>query len=243
MSGATLEQFAKPELIDHIRNAKTDDLPLAVAAESARLGDRKTAAVDARRRHSRAWAGLCSSRRRWMCGSMRTRPIVMSYWRSCAQKDWRSRRRRIRRGASASRIIRRSTVIRCFVDGSLEVQDEGSQLLALLLGARRGEMVCDFCAGAGGKTLADRRDDGVERAPVCVRRGGKAARQDEAAAGALGTVQRHAAVACIRKRHAGEAAGGQARPRAGRCAVFGPGHAAPQSRPEIPSDARKRGAS
>jgi 16S rRNA (cytosine967-C5)-methyltransferase len=41
-----------------------------------------------------------------------------------------------------------------FVDGSLEVQDDGSQLLALLLGARRGEMVCDFCAGAGGKTLA-----------------------------------------------------------------------------------------
>ena len=33
MSGATLEQFAKPELIDHIRNAKTDELPLAVAAE------------------------------------------------------------------------------------------------------------------------------------------------------------------------------------------------------------------
>lgn len=41
-----------------------------------------------------------------------------------------------------------------FQDGSLEVQDEGSQLLALLTGARRGEMVCDFCAGAGGKTLA-----------------------------------------------------------------------------------------
>jgi len=36
----------------------------------------------------------------------------------------------------------------------IEVQDEGSQLLALLTGARRGEMVCDFCAGAGGKTLA-----------------------------------------------------------------------------------------
>ncbi|MDO9222045.1 MAG: SAM-dependent methyltransferase, partial [Thiobacillus sp.] len=33
MSGATLEQFAKPELIAHIRNAKTDDLPLATAAE------------------------------------------------------------------------------------------------------------------------------------------------------------------------------------------------------------------
>jgi 16S rRNA (cytosine967-C5)-methyltransferase len=41
-----------------------------------------------------------------------------------------------------------------FLDGVIEVQDEGSQLLALLTGARRGEMVCDFCAGAGGKTLA-----------------------------------------------------------------------------------------
>ncbi len=34
------------------------------------------------------------------------------------------------------------------------MQDEGSQLLALLLDAKRGEMVVDFCAGAGGKTLA-----------------------------------------------------------------------------------------
>lgn len=41
-----------------------------------------------------------------------------------------------------------------FLDGGVEVQDEGSQLLALLTGARRGEMVIDFCAGAGGKTLA-----------------------------------------------------------------------------------------
>jgi 16S rRNA (cytosine967-C5)-methyltransferase len=34
------------------------------------------------------------------------------------------------------------------------VQDEGSQLLSLLVDAKRGEMVVDFCAGAGGKTLA-----------------------------------------------------------------------------------------
>ena len=40
-----------------------------------------------------------------------------------------------------------------FVDGSIEVQDEGSQLLAYLLAPKRGEMVADFCAGAGGKTL------------------------------------------------------------------------------------------
>ncbi len=41
-----------------------------------------------------------------------------------------------------------------FARGAIEVQDEGSQLLALLLDAHRGEMVVDFCAGAGGKTLA-----------------------------------------------------------------------------------------
>ncbi|MEJ5990707.1 RsmB/NOP family class I SAM-dependent RNA methyltransferase [Ramlibacter sp. PS3R-8] len=41
-----------------------------------------------------------------------------------------------------------------FARGAVEVQDEGSQLLALLTDARRGQMVVDFCAGAGGKTLA-----------------------------------------------------------------------------------------
>ncbi|MFH7043766.1 RsmB/NOP family class I SAM-dependent RNA methyltransferase [Paucibacter sp. JuS9] len=41
-----------------------------------------------------------------------------------------------------------------FINGGVEVQDEGSQLLALLLDAKRSEMVVDFCAGAGGKTLA-----------------------------------------------------------------------------------------
>ena len=46
------------------------------------------------------------------------------------------------------------SVSQLFKDGAIEVQDEGSQLLALLVGAKRGEMVADFCAGAGGKTLA-----------------------------------------------------------------------------------------
>lgn len=41
-----------------------------------------------------------------------------------------------------------------FARGAIEVQDEGSQLLSLLVDAKRGEMVVDFCAGAGGKTLA-----------------------------------------------------------------------------------------
>lgn len=41
-----------------------------------------------------------------------------------------------------------------FTEGKIEVQDEGSQLLAHLVAAKRGMMVADFCAGAGGKTLA-----------------------------------------------------------------------------------------
>lgn len=41
-----------------------------------------------------------------------------------------------------------------YQDGIIEVQDEGSQLLALLVDAKRNETIVDFCAGAGGKTLA-----------------------------------------------------------------------------------------
>lgn len=41
-----------------------------------------------------------------------------------------------------------------FRDGIVEIQDEGSQLVALLVDAKPGMRVVDFCAGAGGKTLA-----------------------------------------------------------------------------------------
>ena len=41
-----------------------------------------------------------------------------------------------------------------FLKGLIEIQDEGSQLAALLAGAKPGEQVVDLCAGAGGKTLA-----------------------------------------------------------------------------------------
>ena len=40
-----------------------------------------------------------------------------------------------------------------FLSGKVEVQDEGSQLLGFLLAPKRNDMVVDFCAGAGGKTL------------------------------------------------------------------------------------------
>jgi 16S rRNA (cytosine967-C5)-methyltransferase len=41
-----------------------------------------------------------------------------------------------------------------FIKGQIEIQDEGSQLAALLAGAESGQQVIDLCAGAGGKTLA-----------------------------------------------------------------------------------------
>ena len=41
-----------------------------------------------------------------------------------------------------------------YLKGRIEIQDEGSQLAALLAGAKPGEQVVDLCAGAGGKTLA-----------------------------------------------------------------------------------------
>jgi 16S rRNA (cytosine967-C5)-methyltransferase len=41
-----------------------------------------------------------------------------------------------------------------FKEGHFEMQDEGSQMVALLVDAQPGQRVIDFCAGAGGKTLA-----------------------------------------------------------------------------------------
>ena len=41
-----------------------------------------------------------------------------------------------------------------FVEGKIEVQDESSQILSFIVDAKRGMMVADFCAGAGGKSLA-----------------------------------------------------------------------------------------
>ncbi|WEK06622.1 MAG: RsmB/NOP family class I SAM-dependent RNA methyltransferase [Candidatus Devosia phytovorans] len=41
-----------------------------------------------------------------------------------------------------------------YLKGWFEVQDQGSQIVAALAGAKPGEQVLDLCAGAGGKTLA-----------------------------------------------------------------------------------------
>ena len=46
------------------------------------------------------------------------------------------------------------TAGKAFTEGLVEIQDEGSQLVALLVDAHPGMRVADYCAGAGGKTLA-----------------------------------------------------------------------------------------
>jgi 16S rRNA (cytosine967-C5)-methyltransferase len=153
VSGATLEQFAKPELIGHIRNAKTDDLSLGVAADlpdwvieklqsSMSEADilalgralQQQAPLDVR-------VNVHKANRDAVLAQLRTEGLAVE---ATPYSPWGLR-------FKDHPAINRHPL---FVDGSLEVQDEGSQLLALLLGARRGEMVCDFCAGAGGKTLA-----------------------------------------------------------------------------------------
>ncbi|MDO9454175.1 MAG: RsmB/NOP family class I SAM-dependent RNA methyltransferase [Stagnimonas sp.] len=51
----------------------------------------------------------------------------------------------------SARLSKQSTLL---LDGEIEPQDEGSQLLAQLAGAQPGETVIDWCAGVGGKALA-----------------------------------------------------------------------------------------
>ena len=76
-----------------------------------------------------------------------------------------------------------------FRDGGVEVQDEGSQLLAQIVGAKRGEMVVDFCAGAGGKTLALGVAMRNTLPAVCIRCVGTAAGEDETQTGQKRSVQ------------------------------------------------------
>jgi 16S rRNA (cytosine967-C5)-methyltransferase len=62
----------------------------------------------------------------------------------------------MRYAADGLRLKRRLSVVAgpAFQEGLVEIQDEGSQLVAALVDARPGMQVADYCAGAGGKTLA-----------------------------------------------------------------------------------------
>jgi 16S rRNA (cytosine967-C5)-methyltransferase len=153
MSGAMLELFAKTELVSHIRGARTNELPLGVAAE---LPDW---VVEKLRESMSDTAILALGRALQQPAPLDVRVNLIKSSREAVLARLQAEGHEVEATPYSPWGIRfkdHPAINRhpLFLDGSLEVQDEGSQLLALLLGARRGEMVCDFCAGAGGKTLA-----------------------------------------------------------------------------------------
>jgi 16S rRNA (cytosine967-C5)-methyltransferase len=152
-SGRSLQGLADGALVARLRAARVEDLPDAVQAD---LPDW-------------AWERLCAQYGRGE--AMR----IAQGLANPAPLDLRVNLARIGREEALERLAREGFAgkpaplspsgIRVegkppinrsplFEEGLIEVQDEGSQLLAWLLAPRRGEMVADYCAGAGGKTLA-----------------------------------------------------------------------------------------
>jgi 16S rRNA (cytosine967-C5)-methyltransferase len=120
-----------------------------------------------------------------------------------------------------------------FLDGSLEVQDEGSQLLAYLLAPRRGEMVADFCAGAGGKTLAISMLMHGSGRVYAMDVSEKRLRELSPRAARAGISNVHPIVLSDEGDVRAKATRGQARSRAGGCALQRLRHVAPQPGPEM----------
>ena len=121
-----------------------------------------------------------------------------------------------------------------FLRGDVEVQDEGSQLLAAagLAQARRdgGRLLCRRRRQDAGAGRRDAQSTGRLYA-FDVNGHRLDALKPRLARSGLSNV--HPAQISARARRPRQAAGGQDRPRAGRRAVFRPGHAAPQPRPEV----------
>jgi len=153
LSGRALEDLADAELVRRIRSAQSDALPDAVRADLPDWLWQRLAAEHGRDEALRIAQGLLNA----------------------APLDLRVNLARTSREEVLARLTRDGIEARAtpyspggvrlggkpainnhelFRDGLIEVQDEGSQLLAWLLAPRRGEMVADYCAGAGGKTLA-----------------------------------------------------------------------------------------
>ena len=123
------------------------------------------------------------------------------------------------------RLSRRGSV----PSGLVEVQDEGSQLVAALVDARPGMRVADWCAGAGGKTLALAMTMREPRPHRRVRRLGAPARR-RGAAGCAGLAFTTSSGTCHGAgRQMGQAPGRELRPRAGRRALHRDRHLAAQS--------------
>ncbi|HET7671273.1 MAG TPA: RsmB/NOP family class I SAM-dependent RNA methyltransferase [Burkholderiales bacterium] len=153
VSGRALEGLADDELIRRVRGAKTDELPPAVRADLPDWLWQRLAAGHGEAEAMRIAQGLLN-------------PAPLDLRVNLARTSREEVLIRLNSdGIAAAPTPHSPAGVRLegkpainhhalFRDGLIEVQDEGSQLLAWLLAPRRGEMVADYCAGAGGKTLA-----------------------------------------------------------------------------------------
>jgi 16S rRNA (cytosine967-C5)-methyltransferase len=153
LSGRALEGLAEPALIERIRALRSEDLADAVRAD---LPDWLWQALEAEQGRDEAM--------RISQGLLEPAPLDLRV--NLARSTREAVLARLAQDGIAAeptsyapsgvRLAGKPAINQhpLFRDGLIEVQDEGSQLLAYLLAPRRGEMVADYCAGAGGKTLA-----------------------------------------------------------------------------------------
>ncbi|HZM36573.1 MAG TPA: RsmB/NOP family class I SAM-dependent RNA methyltransferase [Burkholderiales bacterium] len=149
-SGRSLERFADEMLLARVRNAREEDMPDAVRADLpdwlwTRLVEQQGAGEA-----TRIAQGLLNA------APLDLRVNLARISREEALRQLEIEAAPTPFSPSGIRLAGKPAVNRhrLFLEGLVEVQDEGSQILAWLLAPRRGEMVADYCAGAGGKTLA-----------------------------------------------------------------------------------------
>ena len=152
-SGRSLQGLADEALVARLRAARIEDLPDAVQADLPDWAWERLCAQYGREEAMRIAQGLAN-------------PAPLDLRVNLARVGREEALERLRRegfagtptplSPSGIRVEGKPAINRSplFEEGLIEVQDEGSQLLAWLLAPRRGEMVADYCAGAGGKTLA-----------------------------------------------------------------------------------------
>jgi 16S rRNA (cytosine967-C5)-methyltransferase len=152
-SGRALGGLIEPQLLERVRGARADAWPDAVRAD---LPDWLWQHLEAERGRDEAM--------RLAQGLLNPAPLDLRInLARISREEVLTRLAGDGIGASATpyspagvRLVEKPAINHhaLFREGLIEVQDEGSQLLAYLLAPRRGEMVADYCAGAGGKTLA-----------------------------------------------------------------------------------------
>jgi len=153
LSGRALDGLVDPELVRKIRSAAAEALPDAVRADLPDWLWQRLEAQHGRDEALRIAQGLLNPApldlRANLARTSREEVLARLAHDGIEAAPTRYSPAGVRLGAKPA--INHHALFR---DGLIEVQDEGSQLLAWLTAPRRGEMIADYCAGAGGKTLA-----------------------------------------------------------------------------------------